>query len=117
MMIKKYLVISVVSLVFLANTAFAQDSGQIIFKDTLYGTAIGALIGSAIYLADDDDFAAKFSTGVIIGAVGGLIYGLYETESFVEIENDKVKVAIPMPVIEIKDETVQYSASLLRSRF
>ena len=116
-MIKKYLVVSVVALVFLANTAFAQDSGNVVFKDTMYGTAIGALIGSAVYLADDDDFSSKFSTGVIIGAVGGLVYGLYETDTFVQIEKDKVKVAIPMPVIEIKDETVQYSASLLRSRF
>jgi len=116
-MIKKYLVISVASLIFLAGTAYAQDSGQVVFKDTLYGTAIGAIIGSALYLADDDHFAAKFSTGVIIGAVGGLIYGLYETESFVEIEKDRIKVAVPTPVIEKKDETVRYSASLLRTRF
>lgn len=116
-MIRKYLIISVASVIFFANTAFAQGSGQVIFRDTLYGTAIGALIGTAIYLADDDHFAQKFSTGVIIGAVGGLIYGLYETESFVEIKNKKVRVAIPTPVIEKKDETVQYSASLLRTRF
>lgn len=114
---KKFLVIAVMSLVFFANTAFAQDRGSVIFKDTLYGVAIGALIGSAIYLADDDHFAAKFSTGVIIGAVGGLVYGLYETESFVEIENNKIKVAVPTPVLEKKDETVRYSASLLRTRF
>lgn len=114
---KKYLIVAVVSLVFIAGNAFAQDSGHVIFKDTLYGTAIGAIIGSAVYLADDDHFAAKFSTGVIIGAIGGLVYGLYETESFVEIENDEIKVAVPTPVIEKKDETVQYSASLLRTRF
>ena len=116
-MIKKYLVISAVSLILLANTAFAQDSGQIVFKDTLYGTAIGAIIGSAFYLADDDHFATKFSTGVILGAIGGLAYGLYETESFVAIENNKIRVAVPTPIIEKKDETVQYSASLLRTRF
>ncbi len=116
-MIKKYLVVLVVSLILLANTAFAQDSGHVIFKDTMYGTAIGALIGSAFYLADDDNFAGKFSAGVIIGALGGLGYGFYETNSFVEIENDKVKFAIPTPVIEKKHETVQYSASLLRTQF
>jgi len=114
---KKYLIFSAISLILLANTALAQDSGQVIFRDTLYGTAIGAIIGSAFYLADDDHFATKFSTGVIIGALGGLVYGLYETESFVEIEKDKVKVAIPTPVIEKKHETIQYSASLLRTRF
>lgn len=116
-MVKKYLVISIAALMFLANSAFAQDSGQIIFKDTLYGTAIGALIGSAVYLADDDHFAQKFSAGVLVGAIGGLIYGFYETESFVEIENDEVKFAVPTPVIEKKDETLRYSASLLKTRF
>jgi hypothetical protein len=114
---KKYLVIATAALILFANTAFAQSSGQIVFKDTLYGTAIGAIIGSAVYLADDDHFAEKLSTGVIVGAVGGLVYGIYETESFVEIENDKVKVAIPTPVIEKKDETLRYSASLLKTRF
>jgi hypothetical protein len=116
-MMKKYLVISVAALILLANTAFAQGSGETVFRDTLYGTAIGALLGSAVYLADDDHFAEKLSAGIIVGTVGGLIYGLYETQSFVEIENDKVKVAIPTPVIEKKDETLRYSASLLKTRF
>lgn len=114
---KKYLVILVASLIFLANTSFAQDSGRIIFRDTMFGTAIGALIGSAFYLADDDNFAGKFSAGVIIGAIGGLGYGFYETNSFVELEKDEIRVAVPTPVIEKKHDTIQYSASILRSRF
>ena len=116
-MIKKYVVVLIASLILLANTAFAQDSGQVIFKDTMYGVAIGALIGSAFYLADDEDFGEKFATGVIVGAFGGLAYGFHETNSFVEIENDKVKFAVPTPVIEKKHETVQYSASLLKTQF
>jgi len=116
-MIKKYLVISFMALIFLAGNAFAQDSGQIVFRDALYGAGIGALLGAAVYLADDDDFGEKLAAGVIVGTVGGLAYGLYETESFVEIEKDKIKVAIPTPVIEKKDEAVRYSASLLRTRF
>ncbi len=75
------------------------------------------------YLANDEIFLSSTGNsgtagrGVIVGAVGGLIYGFYETESFVELEKDKIKVAIPTPVIEKKDNAVQYSASLFRTRF
>ena len=117
-MIKKVLLITVFVLMLLQSAAFAFESqGNIVFRDTLYGIAIGAILGSAVYLADDDHFAEKLSAGVIIGAVGGLAYGLYETESFVELDRDKIKVAVPTPVIEKKDNTVQYSASLFRTKF
>lgn len=117
-MIKRVLVIASVILLLFSSAAFALEAdGEIVFKDTMYGTAIGALLGAAFYLADQDEFATKFSTGVIIGAVGGLVYGLYETNTFAEIENNEIRFAIPTPVIEKRENDVVYSASLLKAKF
>lgn len=115
---KKIIVIAVLSVLIFQSAAFAFESeGDIIFRDALYGAAIGAILGSAVYLADPDHFGAKFGVGVVIGTLGGLAVGVMETNTLVEIEKDRVRVAFPTPVIEIKGDGLQYSASLLRSRF
>ncbi len=115
---KKILVICMLSLFIFQSTAFAIESeGELIFRDTLYGAAIGALLGTAVFLADQNHFGEKLGVGVVIGTWGGLAFGVFETKTFVEIEKDKVKVAIPTPIIEKKEDGLQYSASLLRTRF
>ncbi len=117
-MIKKILIITLLSVMFLQNAAFALETdGDVIFKDTLYGAAIGALLGSAIYLADSDHIGEKLGIGVAIGTLGGLVFGYSETKGFAEIEKDKIKFAVPTPVIEKKGDGIQYSASLLKARF
>ncbi len=117
-MTKKIILTAVLLLVIFQGAAYAFEAeGEIIFKDTLYGTAIGALLGTAVYLADQDNFAQKVSTGILIGAVGGLVYGFVETESFVEIEKDKIKIAVPTPKIEKRNDSIRYTASLLKTRF
>lgn len=117
-MLKKILIVAVLLLAVFQGSAFAfETQGEVIFKDTLYGTAIGAILGAAIYLVDQDDFAPKMTTGILIGAVGGLVYGFVETSSFVEIEKDSIKFAVPTPVIEKKDNDIRYTASLLKTRF
>jgi len=115
---KKILIICVLSVLIFQGAAFAVESeGELIFRDALYGAAIGAILGSAIYLADDDDFGEKLGIGVAIGTLGGLAFGVMESGTFVEIKKDQIKVAIPTPVIEKKRDGLQYSASLLRTRF
>ncbi len=117
-MVKRILVIAVLSIMIFQSTAFALDTeGGIIFKDTLYGTAIGAILGTAIYLVEQDGFAQNVATGVLVGAVGGLIYGFVETDSFVEIKKDEIKIAVPTPVIQKKNDEILYSASLFKTRF
>lgn len=117
-MIKRILIIAVLSIIILHSNAFALETeGEVLFRDSLYGAAIGALLGTAIYLVDQDDFVGKFGGGVIIGTIGGLIYGFTETRSFVEIEKGKIKVAIPTPIIDKKDNSTQYSASLFKTKF
>ncbi len=117
-MIKKIFLAAVLLMVLFQGAAHAFEAeGEIIFKDTLYGTAIGALLGTAVYLADQDNFAQKVSSGILIGAVGGLIYGFVETDSFVEIEKDKIKIAVPTPKIEKNKDDIRYTASLLKAKF
>ena len=100
------------------GAAFAFESnGDVIFKDTLYGAAIGTLIGGAFYMLDQDDFYKKIGSGVIIGSLGGLAYGVSETSGFVELKKDGLKFAIPTPVIEKTDNDVRVSASLFKTSF
>ena len=117
-MIRKIIVIAVLSLVLLQSSAFAFDTdGEVLFNDTLYGAAIGGLLGTAMYVADQDDFSTKISTGVILGTLAGLAYGLNETSTFVEIKDNKIKLAVPTPVIVPKENGVEYTASLFKARF
>ncbi len=118
-MIKKILTAAVLLVLILQSAAFAVETeGEVVFRDALYGAAIGAVIGTAIYLADDrENFAAKFGVGVAIGTIGGLAFGVYETRSFAEIDEDGIKVAVPTPMIEKKKDGIQYSASILKAKF
>jgi len=115
---KKILIAVLLSVFIFQSAAFAVESeGEIIFRDSLYGAAIGAILGTAIYLADQDNFGAKLGIGVALGTLGGLAFGVMETNTFVEIEKDNIKFAVPTPVIEKKEDGLRYSASLLRTRF
>ena len=117
-MIKKISIAAILALFLFQSSAFAFDTdGDVIFRDTLYGAAIGALLGTAFYVADNDNFSSKISGGVIIGTLAGLAYGVHETNSFVELKDDKIKMAVPIPVIVPKEDGVQYTASLFKARF
>ena len=117
-MLKKILVITMLFMMIFQTAAFALETeGEVIFRDALYGAGIGALLGAAFYLADDDDFASKISTGLLVGTVAGLAVGFAETRSFVEMKQDEIKVAVPTPIIRKDKNGVQYSASLLKAEF
>ncbi len=117
-MVKRILLIAVLSIMIFQGAAFAVDAdGEIIFRDTLYGTAIGAIIGTAVYLVEQENFAPNVAAGILAGAVGGLVYGFAETGSFVEIKKDEMKFAVPVPVIRKEQNGILYSASLLKARF
>ena len=117
-MIKKISIAAILALFLFQSSAFAFDTdGEIIFRDSLYGAAIGALLGTAMYGADQEDFGSKISTGVIIGTIAGLAYGLHETSTFVELKDDKIKLAVPTPIIVPKENGIQYTASLFKARF
>ncbi len=121
-MTKKILIIAILALMMFQSAAFALETeGEVIFRDSLYGAAIGFLLGSAVYLAEDKDdrnnYAGKAAIGTAIGIVGGLIFGVVETRSFAEVSRDGVKIAVPTPVIKKTEKGLQYSASLLKAAF
>ncbi len=117
-MIKKVLLVSVLIIMLFQGTAFALETqGEILFRDSLYGAAIGALVGSAFYLIDEDDFGKKIASGVIVGTLGGVVFGIAETTGMVEIEKDKIRFAIPTPVIKKQKVGMLYSASLIKAKF
>ncbi|MBI5057758.1 MAG: glycine zipper family protein [Nitrospirae bacterium] len=116
-MFKKILIITVLSIMVFQGAAFAAGEGETVFRDSLYGAAIGALLGVAVYAIDADHFGTKVGAGVLIGTFGGLFYGLKETSSLAEIENGKIKLAVPTPVIQKTNSGTLYSASLLNAKF
>jgi len=117
-MIKRIFVIVILSLVIFQSSAYAFEAdGDVVFKDTLYGAAIGGLLGTAMYIGDQEDFGSKISSGVVLGTIAGLAYGLYETNTFVELKDNKIKFAVPTPIIVPKENGLQYTASLFKARF
>jgi len=73
---------------------------QTVFEDAMYGAAIGAAVGLGAMLltdtpSDNWDFIVK---GTGIGILGGAAYGMYvSSRAVAQIENGKVKVAMPTP--------------------
>lgn len=117
-MIKKTLIAAILVLFLFQSAAFAFDTdGEVIFKDAIYGGAIGGLLGIAISVTDSDNLGSNISGGVIIGTIAGLAYGLHETSTFVEIKDNKIKLAVPIPIIIPKENGVEYTASLFKARF
>jgi hypothetical protein len=114
---KKFLISVITVLSLLAPKSFAVD-GEIIFKDALYGAAVGGLAGGALYLVDSNDFGAKVGIGVFIGLIAGAAIGFYESQgAFVEIKNGKVQVAFPDVKVEKNQVDTMTKVYLLGARF
>ncbi|VAX30117.1 hypothetical protein MNBD_NITROSPIRAE03-1265 [hydrothermal vent metagenome] len=117
-MFKKFLIVAVLCFILFQGVAFAAGAkGEIVFRDALYGAVVGSILGGAIYLVDQDNFAAKLGMGVAVGTLGGLFFGVAETRSLVEIKNDNVMFALPLPMIQKKHSGILYSASFLSVDF
>ena len=99
--------------------AFAAErgSGEIVFTDALYGAAIGGIVGGAAWLVDQNSAGAKLGTGLIVGTVGGLIFGVADAQSLVQVEDGDVKVALPTPVVTPRDGHLTYAVNLLHIPF
>lgn len=115
-MIKRIFILVIVFLLMLQGAALALD-GEIIFRDTLYGAAVGTLVGLGIYAIDQNNIGEKLGGGVVAGAAIGAIVGVMESRSMVSIEGDKVYVGLPTPVIEKRKEGTAYKAALLDVKF
>ncbi len=114
---RKIILSIITALSLIVPKSFAVD-GEIIFKDALYGAAVGGLAGGALYLVDSNDFGAKVGLGVFLGLVAGAAIGFYESQgAFVQIDNGKVKVALPQVEIRKNQLDTVTKVHLLGARF
>lgn len=121
-MVKRFLVVVLIAMSFsvflFQGVACAQyGAGRIVLEDTLYGAIIGGILGSAVYLLDEDNFGEKLGTGVAIGAIGGFIFGITDVSTMVQLEDGKVKVAAPAVILENRGDETVIRAGLVGVRF
>lgn len=87
------------------STASAQDSMQHTLRSSLYGGAIGALLGTAVMLLTDnpDDHLAYIPTGAAVGVLAGAAYGMATSGAFstaaAEIDTKDGSISLAMPTI------------------
>lgn len=117
-MLKRIVIILILITLILESFSFAQDtSGEIVFRDALYGAVIGAIIGGSVYLADQDDPGEKFGIGIAAGTIGGLIFGITEARSAVEVRRGKISLNPPTMIAHRKDGSLVFSAKILKIEF
>ncbi len=117
-MFKKIACITLVVALFSFTPAFAQDEGQgmqRVLRSTLYGGIIGAVGGLAIMLFTEkpEDHFDYLATGVGVGILSGLTYGLATSTgriAIAEVEDGKVTFNIP----EIKANKIEDDRSDIR---
>lgn len=91
------------------STASAQDSMQRTLRDSLYGGAIGALLGAAVMLLTDnpDDHLGYIPTGAAVGVLVGAAYGLATSgvmsTAAAEIDTKERSVSLAMPTISSEE--------------
>ena len=79
----------------ISGNALAVD-GEIMFRDSMFGVAIGGTAGLAVYMIDSKDLGKKIGAGVLLGLIGGIAVGFYESNTaLVEIDGNQMKFGIP----------------------
>jgi len=99
------------------RAAAADGRGEIVFTDALYGAAVGGLVGAGAWLIDQNDAGVKIGTGLVVGTVGGLIFGVADAQSLVRVEDGELKFALPTPQIRPQDRHLTYAVNLLHVPF
>jgi hypothetical protein len=94
-----------------------SSRGEVVFTDALYGAAVGGLVGAGAWLIDQNDAGVKIGTGLVVGTVGGLIFGVADAQSLVRVEDGELKFALPTPQIRPHDGNVTYAVNLLHVPF
>lgn len=118
-MIKRIIALCIALLFVFQGLAFAVETeGDVVFKDALYGTAIGVLLGGAVYLVDQEHFAAKVGIGAAVGTMAGLFYGIAETRGTVEIrKKGSIRINPPVIIVQKRGNDILYSTNLLKIEF
>lgn len=109
----------------LPGLCHAEDDGfREVFKDALYGGLTGALVGAAciVFTRHPADHLSTIGYGAGAGVLVGTAYGVVKsTRSLAEVENGKVKFAIPTVLPEFregrKEVALGFSAGIFRGTF
>ncbi|WP_457621306.1 glycine zipper family protein [Persephonella sp.] len=105
----------------IAGNALAVD-GEILFRDAMFGVGIGATAGLAVYMIDSEDLGKKLGAGVLLGLIGGVAVGFYESSTaLVEIDGNQMKLGLPeIQITRIGDKMESYTytqVNLLEAKF
>jgi hypothetical protein len=120
-------VITMAAVLSTSSSAFAADDTlREVFTDAFYGAAIGGLVGGALMVftkkpaAHFDYIAYGAASGVLLGTAVGLTKS---ARAFAEVENGRVKMALPTIIPELVvspvtgQTTVAWKAGLIRGTF
>ncbi len=124
-MLKRVALVAVAMAVFLGSTAPARAQAadfemQVVFEDAVYGAAIGGLIGGGFMLLSKHptDHWDYLTTGAGAGIILGAAYGVFtSTRSFAEYEDGKLRIAMPTPQLELRNDELAMQADVFRTRF
>jgi hypothetical protein len=106
--------------------AAAESSVKVIFEDAFYGGVVGCLLGAAtiVFTHNRSEHLGNIAYGGAVGVFAGTGFGVYKstTSSLVEIDNGKVKFAMPTVMPEIVEKgngqlVLAVRAGLLRGSF
>ena len=99
--------------------ARAELKGEVIFRDTFYGTLTGAIIGGALTVFTDEpqDHLEYIGYGAAVGAIAGALFGVYESTAVAEIRDGNLYLALPTVRTAPEPGGVRVSADLLRVDF
>jgi len=104
----------------------AEDTFEGIFRDAFYGGLVGGLVGTALLVFTDKpgDHLDYIGYGAAGGVLAGTAYGVAKTtRALAELENGKVKLAVPTVVPDYVrtgadgEREVVLKAEVLRGRF
>ncbi len=104
----------------------ADDTFEGIFRNAVYGGLVGGLVGAAFLVFTDKpgDHLDYIGYGAAGGVLAGTAYGTVKTtRALAEMENGKVKLAVPtivpdyVPVGTKGEREVVLTAEVLRGRF
>jgi hypothetical protein len=109
------------------TTSFASENAfQEVFMDAFYGGAAGALVGSAFmaFTKKPADHLEDLGFGAGIGILAGATYGIAKTtRSLAEIDNGRVRIAMPTIIPDLvespvtKQTSITWRAEILRGTF
>jgi len=111
-MLRKTTVLITVFILLFAGNALALD-GEVIFRDSLYGAAVGGLIGIGVYAMDGRDAGPRIGGGVVFGTACGAIVGVMESTGMFAFRDGKLSIGVPTPYLAMNGHETQIRAGLL----